>query len=87
MQPSKFSPSTAIALIVYRKVIPMRESNEITLGNDYVRILHTPGHSLDSVSLVVGDGVRADDAWLVFPGDTLFVGMSDDLICTTLTIP
>ena len=76
MQPSKFSPSTAIALIVYRKVIPMREGNEITLGQ-----------LLDSVSLVVGDRVRADDAYLVFPGDTLFVGMSDNLICTTLTIP
>lgn len=54
--------------------IPMRDGDEITLGNDYVRILHTPGHSLDSVSLVVGDRVRADEAWLVFTGDTLFVG-------------
>ncbi|GAB4528838.1 MAG: MBL fold metallo-hydrolase [Anaerolineae bacterium] len=54
--------------------VPMRDGNEITLGNDYVRVLHTPGHSTDSVCLVVGDRVRADDAWLVFTGDTLFVG-------------
>jgi glyoxylase-like metal-dependent hydrolase (beta-lactamase superfamily II) len=53
---------------------PMRDGDEIELGNDYVRVLHTPGHSLDSVCLVVGDRVRADDAWLVFTGDTLFVG-------------
>lgn len=54
--------------------IPMHDGDEITLGNDYVRVLHTPGHSLDSVCLIVGDRVRAEDAWLVFTGDTLFVG-------------
>jgi hydroxyacylglutathione hydrolase len=54
--------------------IPMRDGDEIELGNDYVRVMHTPGHSLDSVCLVVGDRVRADDPWLVFTGDTLFVG-------------
>jgi glyoxylase-like metal-dependent hydrolase (beta-lactamase superfamily II) len=46
----------------------------IQLGNDYVRVLHTPGHSPDSISLVAGDRVRADADWLVFTGDTLFVG-------------
>ena len=54
--------------------IPMHDSDEIELGNDYVRVMHTPGHSLDSVCLVVGDRTRADDPWLVFTGDTLFVG-------------
>jgi len=54
--------------------VPMHDGDEIELGNDYVRVLHTPGHSTDSVCLVVGDRVRADDAWLVFTGDTLFVG-------------
>lgn len=52
----------------------MRDGDVIELGNDYVHVLHTPGHSLDSVCLVVGDRVRAEDAWLVFTGDTLFVG-------------
>lgn len=54
--------------------VPMHDDDEIELGNDYVRVLHTPGHSLDSVCLVVGDRVRAEDAWMVFTGDTLFVG-------------
>jgi glyoxylase-like metal-dependent hydrolase (beta-lactamase superfamily II) len=53
---------------------PVRDGDVIELGNDYVRVLHTPGHSLDSVSLVVGDRVRTDTPWLVFTGDTLFVG-------------
>lgn len=53
---------------------PLRDGDVIPLGNDYVRVLHTPGHSPDSISLVVGDRVRADADWLVFTGDTLFVG-------------
>jgi glyoxylase-like metal-dependent hydrolase (beta-lactamase superfamily II) len=53
---------------------PLRDGDEIELGNDYVRVLHTPGHSPDSVSLVVGDRVRTEAPWLVFTGDTLFVG-------------
>lgn len=54
--------------------IPMRDNDIIELGNDYVHVLHTPGHSLDSVCLIVGDKVRGDAPWLVFTGDTLFVG-------------
>ncbi len=52
----------------------MRDGDVIELGNDYVQVIHTPGHSLDSVCLIVGDRVRADVPWLVFTGDTLFVG-------------
>jgi glyoxylase-like metal-dependent hydrolase (beta-lactamase superfamily II) len=54
--------------------IPLRDGDEIQLGNDYVRVVHTPGHSPDSVCLVVGDRKRAEAPWLVFTGDTLFVG-------------
>ncbi len=53
---------------------PVRDGDVVELGNDYVRVLHTPGHSADSISLVVGDRVRAEAPWLVFTGDTLFVG-------------
>ena len=52
----------------------VRDGDVIELGNDYVRVLHTPGHSTDSLSLVVGDRVRTETSWLVFTGDTLFVG-------------
>lgn len=54
--------------------IPLKDGEVIELGNDYVRVLHTPGHSADSISLVVGDKVRTEAPWLVFTGDTLFVG-------------
>ena len=54
--------------------IPMHDGDIIELGNDYVQVLHTPGHSPDSVCLVVGDRVRTEAPWFVFTGDTLFVG-------------
>lgn len=53
---------------------PLHDGDVVELGNDYVRVLHTPGHSADSISLVVGDKVRSETPWLVFTGDTLFVG-------------
>ena len=52
----------------------VHDGDEITLGNDYIRVLHTPGHSPDSISLLVGDRVRAEAPWFVLTGDTLFVG-------------
>ncbi len=52
----------------------LKDGEVIELGNDTVRVLHTPGHSADSISLVVGDKVRTEAPWLVFTGDTLFVG-------------
>jgi len=52
----------------------VRDGEEIQLGNDYIRVLHTPGHSPDSISLLVGDRVRGDAPWFILTGDTLFVG-------------
>lgn len=53
---------------------PLSDGDVIELGNDNVTVLHTPGHSEDSMCLVVADRVRASEPWMVFTGDTLFVG-------------
>jgi glyoxylase-like metal-dependent hydrolase (beta-lactamase superfamily II) len=53
---------------------PLHDGQEIELGNTRVRILHTPGHTPESVSLVVTDLRRGTDPWFVLTGDTLFVG-------------
>jgi len=53
---------------------PMRDGDEIELGNTRLRVLHTPGHSPESVSLLVTDVKRGADPWFVLTGDTLFVG-------------
>ncbi len=55
-------------------VHPLREDEEIELGNTRIRVMHTPGHSPESVSLVVTDLKRGADPWFVLTGDTLFVG-------------
>ena len=52
----------------------MRDGDEIELGNTRLRVLHTPGHSPESVSLLVTDLKRGTDPWFVLTGDTLFVG-------------
>ena len=52
----------------------LHDADEIELGNTRVKVLHTPGHSADSVCLVVTDLKRAADPWFVLTGDTLFVG-------------
>lgn len=43
-------------------------------GNTVVEVLHTPGHTPDSISLLVRDKRRADEIWFVLTGDTLFIG-------------
>lgn len=52
----------------------LRDGQGIELGNTRVRVLHTPGHSPESVCLVVTDLRRGADPWFVLTGDTLFVG-------------
>jgi hydroxyacylglutathione hydrolase len=52
----------------------LRDGDEVELGNDFVRVLHTPGHSPDSMCLLVGDRTRSAEPWFLLTGDTLFVG-------------
>jgi hydroxyacylglutathione hydrolase len=53
---------------------PLRDSQQIDLGNTKVTVLHTPGHSAESICLVVTDLRRGPAPWFVLTGDTLFVG-------------
>lgn len=53
---------------------PLREGQRLDLGNVQVDVLHTPGHTTDSVCLLVFDLRRGETPWFVVTGDTLFVG-------------
>jgi len=53
---------------------PLRDGATIDCGNVAIKVLHTPGHTLDSLSLLVTDKRRAESPWFVITGDTLFVG-------------
>jgi hydroxyacylglutathione hydrolase len=54
--------------------VPLRDGQTIELGNTHVKVLHTPGHSPESLCLLVTDLKRGPDPWFVLTGDTLFVG-------------
>ncbi len=50
------------------------DGDEHEMGNVRMRIRHTPGHTPDSVSILVTDRTRAPEPWFVLTGDTLFSG-------------
>jgi hydroxyacylglutathione hydrolase len=53
---------------------PVEDGSEIRIGTVSLRVLHTPGHTAESISLVVTDLSRGTEPWFVLTGDTLFVG-------------
>jgi glyoxylase-like metal-dependent hydrolase (beta-lactamase superfamily II) len=53
---------------------PLHDGDELELGNTRMKVLHTPGHTPESLCLVVTDLRRGTDPWFVLTGDTLFVG-------------
>lgn len=53
---------------------PLVDGQEIECGNVTIRVVHTPGHTPESISLVVTDQTRGPEPWFVLTGDTLFVG-------------
>ena len=50
------------------------DGQSLNLGNVSVEVLHTPGHTPDSICLLVTDMRRGELPWFVITGDTLFVG-------------
>lgn len=53
---------------------PLSDGQRLESGNVLVDVLHTPGHTPDSVCLLVRDLRRTNEPWFVITGDTLFVG-------------
>jgi len=55
----------------FRKV---RDGDVLELGNVTIKVLHTPGHTPEHISLVVTDHTRSEEPWFVLTGHTLMVG-------------
>lgn len=53
---------------------PLGEGEEVPVGNARLRVIPTPGHTTESVSLVYADLMRGGTPWGILTGDTLFVG-------------
>lgn len=52
----------------------IKDGEELDLGNVVIHVMHTPGHTPDSVCLAVVDRTRGDEPWFVLTGDALLVG-------------
>ena len=53
---------------------PIGDGEAITIGTVRIQAIHTPGHTPDSICLLVTDLSRGEEPWFVLTGDTLFVG-------------
>lgn len=54
--------------------LQLHDHDVIEAGNVRVEVLHTPGHTRDSICLLVTDMRRGPEPWFLLTGDTLFVG-------------
>lgn len=52
----------------------LKGGDVITLGNVELHVRFTPGHTPESITLLVVDKTRAQEPWMALTGDTLFVG-------------
>jgi len=54
--------------------VPVHDGFELKFGKASIRVLETPGHTSESICLVVIDGEKSTAPWAVLTGDTLFIG-------------
>src|SRR5580700_6881090 len=58
--------------------VPVKDGYELKFGKASIRVLETPGHTAESICLVVTDGEKSpasfSEPWAVLTGDTLFIG-------------
>jgi len=52
----------------------LKDGQEFYFGSMKITVLHTPGHTDESISYVLADHTLDDEPVMVFTGDTLFVG-------------
>jgi glyoxylase-like metal-dependent hydrolase (beta-lactamase superfamily II)/rhodanese-related sulfurtransferase len=52
----------------------LKEGDVFNIGAAKIEVLHTPGHTPNSVSLLVTDKLRSEDPQMLLTGDLLFVG-------------
>ncbi|HQL58859.1 MAG TPA: MBL fold metallo-hydrolase [Methanoculleus sp.] len=53
---------------------PVREGETFEFGSLEIEVLETPGHTVESISLLLRDRSVSDDPLMVFTGDALFAG-------------
>jgi hydroxyacylglutathione hydrolase len=54
--------------------VAVQDGLELRFGEARISVLETPGHTLESICLVVTDDEKLMKPWAVLTGDTLFIG-------------
>jgi rhodanese-related sulfurtransferase/glyoxylase-like metal-dependent hydrolase (beta-lactamase superfamily II) len=54
--------------------IAVQDGFELRVGKLLIKVLDTPGHTAESICLVIVDEEKSFDPWAVLTGDTLFLG-------------
>ena len=54
--------------------VALEDGYLIQLGEIACKILHTPGHTPESMCVLANNGTLAEEPWAIFTGDTLFIG-------------
>jgi hydroxyacylglutathione hydrolase len=54
--------------------VAVSDGFELKFGTASIRVLETPGHTAESICLVVTDNEKSAEPWAVLTGDTLFIG-------------
>lgn len=54
--------------------VAVSDGYTLTFGKASIRVLETPGHTGESICLVITDNEKSDQPWAVLTGDTLFIG-------------
>ena len=52
----------------------VKEGDKFQIGSLVLEIIETPGHTDESISIIVKDRNVSDDIYMIFTGDTLFAG-------------
>lgn len=53
---------------------PVGEGDKFMMGSMELKVLETPGHTRESISITVNDEDVSDEVYIIFTGDTVFAG-------------
>ncbi len=54
--------------------VPVHDGFQLKFGQASIRVLETPGHTSESICMVVTDEEKSPGPWAILTGDTLFIG-------------
>ena len=54
--------------------VPVQDGFQLKFGKASIRVLETPGHTPESICMVITDEGKSSSPWAVLTGDTLFIG-------------